>query len=244
MNFYTVTESELTTLEKIGKETAKKLINLRNEVKHGIRSSLTPKDLAEVRLTEADWQDSIDKGIVSLALPTEFVEKGAKSKSVTSEPVTAEYVKEQLTGVVNFVMHEFGVGQTANTETLHGIEAKWDKQMGEMSEKVAAQSENIEKVMAQLALITATLPGSPAPPSHPITEPVTPISTATVTSAAVPPPTTVAAAIKTEPAPEFVFSPATEWMKKVVLTYPPGAFTRGMIQPVPGGHGEDKGKGP
>ena len=187
MNIYTATESELTTLDKIGKETAKKLNNLRNEVKHGMRSSLMPKDLAEVRLTEAEWQDSIDKGNINLALPPVFVEKGAKSKPVTSEPVTTEYVKEQLTRAVKFVMHEFGVGQTANTETLHGIEAKWDKQMGEMSEKVAAQSENIEKVMAQLALITATLSGSPVPPSHPITDPVTQVSTGTVTSAAVPP---------------------------------------------------------
>ena len=205
MNIYTATESELTTLDKIGKETAKKLINLWNEVKHGMRAPLTPKDLAEVRLIETEWQDSIEKSIVSLDLPPDFVEKGAISKLVKPGPVTTEYVSGQLSEVLKFVKHEIGVAQTSNYETLHEIEANWDKQMGEMGEKVAAESKNMEKVVAQLALITATLSGSPAPPSHPITDPVTPISTATVTSAAVPPPTTAAATIKTEPAPEFVF---------------------------------------
>ena len=39
-----------------------------------MRSSLTPKDLAEVRLTEAEWRDSIDKGVVSLELPQMVLE--------------------------------------------------------------------------------------------------------------------------------------------------------------------------
>ena len=52
MNFYTATEAELTTTEK-------KLINLRNEVIHGVRGTLTPKDLAEARLTEGEWEEKI-----------------------------------------------------------------------------------------------------------------------------------------------------------------------------------------
>ena len=59
MNFYTATEAELSTTEKIGASSAKKLINLRNEVVHGIRSTLTPKYLAEARLTEGEWEEKI-----------------------------------------------------------------------------------------------------------------------------------------------------------------------------------------
>ena len=54
MNIYTASDAGLTSLEKIGTETAKKLINVLNEVKHGLRAPLTPNDLAEVRLTEAE----------------------------------------------------------------------------------------------------------------------------------------------------------------------------------------------
>ena len=69
MNIYTATEAELSTIEKIGSSSAKKLINLRNEVIHGVRGTLTPKDLAEVRLTEGEWEEKIKKGEISLEMP-------------------------------------------------------------------------------------------------------------------------------------------------------------------------------
>ena len=72
MNIYTVTEPELGTTENNVASSAKKLINLINEVMHGVRGTLTPKDLAEVRLTEGEWEEKIEKGEISLEMPSGF----------------------------------------------------------------------------------------------------------------------------------------------------------------------------
>ena len=56
MNFYTASEADLASIEKVWETTAKKLLNLRNEVRIGTRPPVTVKDLAEVRLPVAEWQ--------------------------------------------------------------------------------------------------------------------------------------------------------------------------------------------
>lgn len=106
MNIYTATEAELASIEKIGEVSAKKLINLRNEVRLNIRRPLTSEDLAEVRLTKRIWETKLEEGEVSLDLPPNFVRSVGteETKEKQASAMASEYVTTtQLEGVMKTI---------------------------------------------------------------------------------------------------------------------------------------------
>ena len=130
MNIYTASEAELATLPKIGNDTAKKLVNLRNEVRHGMQKPLTPKDLAEVRLKESEWQENVDQGKIKLDLPPDYIEKGASggAKLKQGEPVTQSYVQSQMTTMADYL-------NQAHANALQQMDAKFEQRLGEINGK-------------------------------------------------------------------------------------------------------------
>ena len=66
LNVYTCTQAELETFHQIGATSSAKIVALRDAVIAGQRPEITVADLAEIRLTEDQWQSSIDQGDLSL----------------------------------------------------------------------------------------------------------------------------------------------------------------------------------
>lgn len=75
MNIYVASQNDLAACDKIGPQTAKRIIQLRDEVLSGAQAPLTVKELAAVRLSEEQWQAMIDDGIISIDLPEASAEK-------------------------------------------------------------------------------------------------------------------------------------------------------------------------
>ena len=124
LNFYTASEAQLASLDKVGAGTAKKLINLRNEVKHGLPDTVIIADLAEVRLSEAEWSNFIKEGKLSLEMPADFVE------GATAGPTPAVTPKTEASG------------------TLPGRAKPEDPvTMGMLKELMDQQSKNLDKTV-------------------------------------------------------------------------------------------------
>ena len=67
LNVYTCTQAELETFHQIGATSSAKIVALRRDaVIAGQRPEIAVADLAEIRLTEDQWQSSIDQGDLSL----------------------------------------------------------------------------------------------------------------------------------------------------------------------------------
>ena len=66
LNVYTCTQAELETFHQIDATSSAKIVALRDAVIAGQRPEMTVADLAEIRLTEDQWQSSIDQGDLSL----------------------------------------------------------------------------------------------------------------------------------------------------------------------------------
>ena len=64
--FYTCTQADLESLNKVGPDTASKIIALRQRVIGGLDEPLQVADLAAVRLSVEEWQGFIDNDLLSI----------------------------------------------------------------------------------------------------------------------------------------------------------------------------------
>ena len=71
INLYTCSQADLESLNKVGPDTASKLITLRQEVLGGLLEPLQLTDLAAVRLSVEEWQGFIDDDLLSFSYPPE-----------------------------------------------------------------------------------------------------------------------------------------------------------------------------
>ena len=69
MNIYTVSSNDLATIANVGPSSAKKIVQLRDEVLAGKHAPITIQDLASIRLSVENWQSLIDNGTISIDLP-------------------------------------------------------------------------------------------------------------------------------------------------------------------------------
>ena len=69
INLYTCSQADLESLNKVGPDTASKLIALRQEVLGGLREPLQLTDLAAIRLSVEEWQGFIDDDLLSINYP-------------------------------------------------------------------------------------------------------------------------------------------------------------------------------
>ena len=66
INLYTCTQADLESLNKVGPDTASKIIALWQEVIGGLREPLQVADLAAVCLSVEEWQGFIDNDLLSI----------------------------------------------------------------------------------------------------------------------------------------------------------------------------------
>ena len=69
MNIYTVSSNDLATIANVGPSSAKKIVQLRDEVLAGKHAPITVQNLASIRLSVENWQSLIDNGTISIDLP-------------------------------------------------------------------------------------------------------------------------------------------------------------------------------
>ena len=105
INLYTCSQADLESLNKVGPDTASKLIALRQEVLGGLREPLQLTDLAAVRLSVEEWQGFIDDDLLPITYPPEtdpdldlfvgqFDDPGESTIKETEQKETAEKVHE------------------------------------------------------------------------------------------------------------------------------------------------------
>ena len=71
INLYSCSQADLESLNKVGPDTAAKIISLRQQVIAGMKEPLQVEDLAKIRLSVEDWQGFIDEGLLTINLPPE-----------------------------------------------------------------------------------------------------------------------------------------------------------------------------
>ena len=176
LNFYTASEAQLASLDKVGAGTAKKLINLRNEVKHGMRDTVTVADLAAVRLSEAEWSNFIKEGKLSLEMPADFVE-GATAGPVPAvkpkteaagtlsggakpeDPVTMGMLKELMEQQSkNLDKTVLGI-QTHFESQLNEVDKKWDSVFSKFHGTVMGHDDNFNKLFEKVTALEAAVAG-------------------------------------------------------------------------------------
>ena len=69
INIYTASEEELAGLEKNGKSSIQRIVELRARALTGKHEPLTVMDLAKIRLPANYWQGLIDAGTLSIQMP-------------------------------------------------------------------------------------------------------------------------------------------------------------------------------
>ena len=112
LNVYTCTQAELETFHQIGGTSSAKIVALRNAVIASQRPEMTVADLAEIRLTEDQWQSSIDQGDLSL----EFTDMSPNTKINTEKfTFTSQSPLEKATSQT--IEHSLNI-LTVNMESL------------------------------------------------------------------------------------------------------------------------------
>ena len=90
-NIHMTSEEELAGLEKIGKSSIQRIVELRARALTGEHEALTVMDLAKIRLPADYWQGLIDAGILSIQMPPT-----AKHKPVSEQ---SDALKEVIQGL-------------------------------------------------------------------------------------------------------------------------------------------------
>ena len=147
INLYTCTQADLESLNKVGPDTASKIIALRQEVIGGLREPLQVADLAAVRLSVEEWQGFIDNDLLSITFEDQADPNLDQVFEQMEEPVNPTQ-KETTKHVPSF---EEKVSNSISllAQSLHSLDNKVDDIGTKLTSKLDTVTESVTTLQKQ-----------------------------------------------------------------------------------------------
>ena len=147
INLYTCTQADLESLNKVGPDTASKIIALRQEVIGGLREPLQVADLAAVRLSVEEWQGFIDNDLLSITFEDQADPNLDQVFEQMEEPVNPTQ-KETAKHVPSF---EEKVSNSISllAQSLHSLDNKVDDIGTKLTSKLDTVTESVTTLQKQ-----------------------------------------------------------------------------------------------
>lgn len=156
MNIYKCSEADLAGIQKVGQESARKIVALRNAVLAKQRQPIEVADLVLIRNTEEYWQEKIASGVISLKYPSDNGQV-AEAKGATGSPSksTTEYItKEQFSQLSHNLMTEMSKQavefQTQTSQNVNSSLEKANQSLKIIIDEIQSITTNQERFSVEL----------------------------------------------------------------------------------------------